>query len=46
MIIQQNNRGQYTITLPKTIVEGMGWSKGRKLRIEIAEKGKITLRET
>ncbi|MBD3389057.1 MAG: hypothetical protein GF416_08215 [Candidatus Altiarchaeales archaeon] len=45
MIIQQNNRGQFTVTLPKPLVEGMRWVKGQRLDFEIVEKGKIMLKE-
>ena len=45
MIIQRNNRGQYTITLPKTLVKGMRWSKGQELDLEILERGKIMIKE-
>jgi len=45
MIIQQNNKGQYTITIPKPIVEGMSWKKGQELIVEIMERGKLILRE-
>jgi bifunctional DNA-binding transcriptional regulator/antitoxin component of YhaV-PrlF toxin-antitoxin module len=45
MIIQQNNKGQYTITLPKAIVQGMKWGKGQELTVEIIEKGRIILKE-
>jgi bifunctional DNA-binding transcriptional regulator/antitoxin component of YhaV-PrlF toxin-antitoxin module len=45
MIIQRNNRGQYTITLPKPLVEGMRWDKGQRLEFQILSKGEIVLRE-
>jgi bifunctional DNA-binding transcriptional regulator/antitoxin component of YhaV-PrlF toxin-antitoxin module len=45
MIIQCNGKGQYTVTLPKPIVEALGWGKGRELAVEVAGKGAITLRE-
>jgi bifunctional DNA-binding transcriptional regulator/antitoxin component of YhaV-PrlF toxin-antitoxin module len=45
MIIQQNAKGQYTVTIPKPLVEGMNWRKGQELAVEIVERGKILLRE-
>ena len=45
MIIQRNNHGQYTITLPKPLVEGMNWSKRQRLEFRIISKGEIALKE-
>jgi hypothetical protein len=45
MIIQQNARGQYTVTLPKPLVEAMSWHKGKHLTVDIVERGKLMLRE-
>ena len=45
MIIQQNNKGQYTVTIPKPLVEAMNWKKGLKLTVEIMDKGRIILSE-
>jgi bifunctional DNA-binding transcriptional regulator/antitoxin component of YhaV-PrlF toxin-antitoxin module len=45
MKIQQNARGQYTVTLPKPLVEALGWHKGKELAVDIMERGKIMLRE-
>jgi len=45
MIIQQNAKGQYTVTLPKPVVEGMNWRKGQELLLEIVEKGMILLKQ-
>jgi len=45
MILQENLRGQFTVTLPRPLVEGMCWGKGQVLAFEIVAKGKIMLRE-
>ena len=45
MILQENNKGQYTVTIPKPLVEAMSWRKGMSLAIEIVTKGKILLTE-
>ena len=45
MIIQQNTKGQYTVTIPKPVVEGMKWVKGQELLVEIISKGQILLKE-
>lgn len=39
----QKNVDQYIITLPKKIVEGMGWDKGDDLEFKIAGKNKLEL---
>ncbi|MFH1055485.1 MAG: hypothetical protein V1744_05265 [Candidatus Altiarchaeota archaeon] len=46
MILQQNAKGQYTVTLPKPLVEGMCWKKGQALALEILGKGRLLLRGT
>jgi|TARA_R100000501_G_C2529235_1_gene52907 hypothetical protein len=35
MKLQQQKNGQYTITLPKDLVIGFGWSKGTELDFKI-----------
>ena len=45
MILQRNPKGQFTVTLPRPLVEGMCWAKGQVLAVEIVAKGKIMLRE-
>ena len=39
----QLNKDQYFLTLPKKIIEGMGWKKGDKLQVRIAGKNKLEL---
>lgn len=39
----QKNVDQYFITLPKKIVEGMGWAKGDTLRVDIDGKNALRL---
>ena len=39
----QKNDDQYFLTLPKKIVEGMGWQKGDEVRVDIAGKDKLVL---
>lgn len=42
MKIQLKNT-QFSITLPKKVVEGMGWKKGDKVEVRIAGKDKLEL---
>ena len=42
--IQQTNRGQYVMTLPAGVVEGLGWKKGDTIEIGIGAGGKIELK--
>jgi len=41
--LQQTNNGQYVITIPKQIVNAMGWNKGTELNLKIDDKGRILL---
>lgn len=41
--IQQTNKGQYTVTLPKALTEAMGWSKGTQLQWKVVGSGKLEL---
>lgn len=34
---------QYSLTLPKKVIEGMGWGKGDTLKVEIAGKNRLEL---
>ena len=45
MILQQNAKGQFTVTIPKPIVEAMSWRKGLELAVEIVNRGEILLRQ-
>lgn len=40
----QKTRGQYTVTLPKAIVEAKGWKKGDDLNIVIDNLGQVILK--
>ena len=39
----QKNVDQYFLTLPKKIVEAMGWEKGDKVEVKVAGKDKLEL---
>jgi len=39
----QKNVDQYFLTLPKKVIEGMGWQKGDKIKVDIAGKNKLEL---
>ncbi len=41
--LQFPNKKQYTITLPKSIVEAKGWKKGDVLNFSFDEKGRLVL---
>lgn len=41
--IQKNSNNQYTITLPKALVEAMGLKPGTELEFKINSKGEIIL---
>ena len=45
MRLQQQKNGQYTITLPKDLVIGFGWSKGTELEFKIAGQQELRLRK-
>lgn len=39
----QKNVDQYFLTLPKKLVEAMGWNKGDKVEFKVAGKKKLEL---
>ena len=39
-----DNNGQYKITLPKELVEDMGWKPGTKIRFVEDKDGNVILR--
>lgn len=41
MKLQMNNREQYTLTIPKSLVRAKGWTRGQELSIRIDEKGRL-----
>ena len=43
MKLQKNNKGQYTVTLPVSVVRAKGWRKGDELSVKIDERGRIVL---
>lgn len=45
MMSRRERSVQYTVTLPRAIVEAMGWSKGQPLELHIKGKGILELRE-
>ena len=36
---------QYTVTIPKALVDAMGWKRGDRLEIRVKGKGILELRE-
>ena len=38
MTKQSDNRSRYFLTLPKSIVEGLGWKKGYPINVELTTK--------
>tara|TARA_Y100000310_G_C19967051_1_gene483796 strand:+ start:308 stop:475 length:168 start_codon:yes stop_codon:yes gene_type:complete len=45
MRLQQQKNGQYTITLPKDLVIGFGWSKGTELDFKILGQHELKVRK-
>jgi len=45
MKLQRSAQDQYVITLPKTMVEAKGWTKGQELKIEFGPKGEFMIKE-
>ncbi len=45
MKLQQTNKGQYYLTVPKKIVEAKKWSKGQVLKVMFNERGNLELEE-
>jgi bifunctional DNA-binding transcriptional regulator/antitoxin component of YhaV-PrlF toxin-antitoxin module len=43
--LQQMPNGQYSITLPRAIIEAKQWKKGDIMTIEFDPKGNIILRK-
>jgi hypothetical protein len=41
--IQVSKLGQYSITLPKVIVEGKGWQHGTELTFKFGPRGEVIL---
>lgn len=35
---------QYKITLPKALIDALGWSKGTGIKVSLDEKGNIVLK--
>lgn len=44
MKLQQQKNGQYTLTIPKDLVKGFGWSKGDKLEFKILGPGELKIK--
>ena len=44
MKLQNNKNGQYTVTIPKKIVEGMNLRKGDEVDVSISGSREIALR--
>lgn len=42
MILQERGK-QFTLTVPKRVVEGLGWKKGDRIVIKIGGKDKLEL---
>jgi len=42
MLLQERNR-QFTVTLPRKVLEGLGWAKGDKLAVQITGKNRLEL---
>ena len=45
MKLQKTSQGQYTLTLPKPIVEAKGWDKGTELELKFNERGNLEIQE-
>jgi len=43
--IQVSKLGQYSITLPKVLVESKGWQAGTRLTFKYGSKGEFILEE-
>jgi bifunctional DNA-binding transcriptional regulator/antitoxin component of YhaV-PrlF toxin-antitoxin module len=43
MKLQVTGKGQYTITIPRQIVQAMGWMRGIELNFEILGKDKLKI---
>ncbi len=41
--LQFPNRKQYMLTLPKKLVEAIGWEMGDEIRVRINDNGNIVL---
>ena len=39
----QKNVDQFFLTLPKKVIEGIGWKKGDSIQVKIAGKNKLEL---
>ena len=42
MIVQKSGL-QFSLTLPKAVIEGIGWDKGTKVQVKIAGKDRLEL---
>jgi bifunctional DNA-binding transcriptional regulator/antitoxin component of YhaV-PrlF toxin-antitoxin module len=42
--LQFDNNKQYKITLPKALIDAIGWKKGSLLKIELDSLGNIVLK--
>jgi len=40
----QKSGDQYSITLPKKLIEAMGWKKGNKVEFIVAGKSRLEMR--
>ncbi|MBD3350452.1 MAG: hypothetical protein GF364_03100 [Candidatus Lokiarchaeota archaeon] len=45
MKLQETPRGQFTLTIPKAIVNAKGWKAGEDLSLEFDSKGNIVIKE-
>ncbi len=43
--IQETNKGQSGITIPKNIMRATGWKKGTELLIQLDDNGNLVLKE-
>ena len=44
--LQFENQKQYTITLPKKVIEAIGWARGLNLKIELDKEHNIVLKKS
>jgi len=43
--LQFDNNKQYKLTLPKALIDAIGWKKGSEIKIELDSVGNIVLKK-
>jgi bifunctional DNA-binding transcriptional regulator/antitoxin component of YhaV-PrlF toxin-antitoxin module len=43
--LQHDSNQQYKITLPKALIDAIGWKKGTGIKVELDSEGNIVLKK-